>query len=501
MKRILKYNFLAMAALSLSLSSCYEDKGNYDYRELTTLNIDTVGTSIREEMTAIQLENFKMPVKVEYGGDKSKLQYEWKLYPQVVDKDEDEQYFADPVVLSRQEVLDTTIYEVPGKYYLVYTITDPTQDVKEYLRIKLNIESALSRGLCVLDEQDGVTDLHMIKTATLLTDLMPEDESVVHHVFSNVNGRTETDGRFVQQYGANRGNKKFFFFTEKGGYEMDPNSFKIRTDDFTSLFSFPMAITANPQAYMVTSRPMEVMVNDGYVYTLDHTIMGAVTFGDRLKGDYVAAPFLPNISTQNFATVIYDTKNGRFAPIDPFGSAVGSFNDTPEAEFNLNKIGLNMDIKYMENGFNGYTYAIFKDKDNNAYFMYVSDFSGKKEMPLNKYEMAACPDLNDQSIYAFAHMGNVCFYTSGSALYQYKYASKNEGTKVRDFNGETITTMQVFKKDGHPQDGKLLMISTAQAGKGKVYLIAFDELNGALDTQHMSVYEGFAQVKDVYFKE
>ena len=291
MNNILKFNFALLAGLALTAQSCYEDKGNYDYRELTALTIDTVNTGIKPEMTALQLENFKMPVNVKYAGDKSKLLYEWKIYPQDPQKPDDVINYDDPVILSTKEVLDTTIYEVPGKYYLVYTVTDPTYDVKEYLRVKLSIESALSRGLCVLDEKNGSDDLHIIKTATLLTDITVEEEKTVMNIFSNVNDRTETGGKFIQQFTPGWGSKVFYFFTETGGYTLDPNTFKINSDNYKDLFSFPMGIAAKPQAYMVTSNPAEMIIDDGLLYAFDHAMMGSSSFGDRVEGDYYAAPF------------------------------------------------------------------------------------------------------------------------------------------------------------------------------------------------------------------
>ncbi len=496
MKKIFEFRFFLLMTVVLGFSSCYEDKGNYDYEELKALVIDTTGNEVKAEMTAVQFENFKVPVKVSYAGDKSDLAFEWKIYPQNPQKPDEVAKFDSAVVLSRQEVFDTVIYEVPGKYYLTYTVTNRANDTKEYLTIKLNVESALSRGLCVLDEKDGFYDLHMIKTAKLLTDIKEEDEKIYDHVFTKVNDRTETAGKFLGQYNTN-----LYFFTETGAYVLNSNTFGIVSDDYRGLFSFALSINPKPQAFMLTSRPMEMIVNDGLVYKFDHMSWGTETFGDRLNGDYYAASFLPRISTSTFSTVIYDMKNGRFAPIDQFGSNVGEFEDNNEAEFNLNNIGKDQEIRYMENGFNDYTYAIFKNKTTSAYALYVADFSGREPMPVIKYDMSGCTGLDDNCLYAFGNRGNICFYASGSDLCQYKYASANTGAVVHTFVGETITNLKVFKKNGHAEDGKLLMVSTCTAaGEGKVYLIGFNELNGNLGAIGRP-YEGFGRIADVYFKE
>ena len=39
-----------------------------------------------------------------------------------------------------------------------------------------------------------------------------------------------------------------------------------------------------PEAYVITSRPLEMIVTNGLVYVWDHGSMGVTTFGDRLDG-------------------------------------------------------------------------------------------------------------------------------------------------------------------------------------------------------------------------
>lgn len=502
MNKILRIKWFLLIAIMVAFTSCYEDKGNYDYKELTSLTIDTVNSGIKPEMTAIQFERFRVPVTIKYAGDKKDLAYEWKIYPQNPQKPDDVSKYDSAVVLSYQEVFDTVIYEVPGKYKLTLMVTNHTNDTKEYLTIKLNVESALSRGLCVMDEKNGVYDLNMIKTAKLQTDLTVADEQIYYQVFSRVNERTVTNGKFLGWFlGYTSSPALLYFFTEDGGFTLNSNSFAIVSDDYKGLFSFPITISGVPQAFMVTSRPMEMIVDKGLVYAFDHRSTSNITFGDQLQGDYYAAPYLPRISTSTFATVIYDTKNGRFAPIGQFGTNVGEFPDNAGGEFDLNHIGMDMELKYMDNGFNAYTYSVFKNKTTSGYALYVADFSGKEALAVKKYDMSGCSDLNDNCLYAFAATGNICFYASGSNLYQYKYSSTNASVPLHSFAGETITGLKVFKMDGEAADGKWLMVSTyTSSGEGKVYLIEFNQLNGELG-EIPAGYGGFGRIVDFMYKK
>ena len=55
---------MLLLAVVAGLWSCYDDKGNYDYKNLISLQIDTLG--IKAEQTAYQFENFNVPVEVKY---------------------------------------------------------------------------------------------------------------------------------------------------------------------------------------------------------------------------------------------------------------------------------------------------------------------------------------------------------------------------------------------------------------------------------------------------
>ena len=497
---IIQIIFLLVAIFSLC--NCYDDKGNYDYKELTSLQIDTTG--IKAQQTAYQFENFKVPVDVKYAGNKEDLSYEWKIYPQVPQKDEDVTKYDSAVVLYTKAVFDTIIYEIPGAYYLTLTVTDHLQNIQEAFTLKLNVETLVSRGLCVMDENNGIYDLHLIKSAKLLPDILESDEQTYYHVYSGVNDLEITDGKFLGfvSVDAATDNKALYFFTETGGVTLDIDTYEIMSSDYPSWFSFPMSITPAPGAFMVTSRPIEMLINNGLVYVWDHTSMGVTTFGDRLNGDYEAAPYLPRISTSTFSTVIFDKKNKRFAPINIFGSQVGEFESTASGEFDLDDIGASKELKFMENGFNSYTYAVFYDTQTSEYALYVMDFSGTEASPVKKYAMDNCEGINGDSYYAFGNQGNVCFYSSGSDLCQYKYASTNAGTVVHAFTGETITGIKVFKNSGHAQDGKLLIVSTLTgSGEGKIYLVGFNELTGAIVDGTDKPYGGFGKIVDILYKE
>lgn len=490
---------IAIMLITLVISSnCFFDKGNYIYKEAILFEIDTIGKGISPEMTALQFENIKIPVAVKYAGDAKNLMYEWKIYPQNPKKDDNEQKFEPPLILSTKAILDTILYVIPNKYYLTLTVTDNTQDIKCFLTIKLNVETKLSRGVCVLDEKSGRFDLNIIRTSQIITDLPTGEDKTFFSLFSGVNNREIENGEFL---GFAASTNTLYVFTKDGGFKLNANTFMIDSDNYQSWYSFPTIIKGNPSAFLETKRPMEIIIDNGLLYVWDHITMGTTSFGDRLNGDYYAAPYLPNISTATFSTIIFDNKNKRFASVNQFGSNVGVLPSTSNTIFDLNNIGNSKQLLHMDNGFNDYTYAVFKDSETLDYNLYVADFSGNTASPIAIYDMNSCPDINENSYFAFANSGQFCFYSSGSKLYLYKYASTNQSEAVLTFTDETITGIKVYKDPNHEKNGKLLLISTLKNSyEGKLYLLGFNELNGLISKNDRQVFDGFGKIIDTLIR-
>lgn len=66
-------------------SACYEDKGNYDYRDLDEIIIDTAGAGIRTDYSVALQETLAIPLKVYCNGklvngsekDFPELEFKW----------------------------------------------------------------------------------------------------------------------------------------------------------------------------------------------------------------------------------------------------------------------------------------------------------------------------------------------------------------------------------------------------------------------------------------
>lgn len=513
MNKIFRKTIFLLAVAIMGVWGCYDDKGNYDYIDLPEINIDTTGLNIVDEKLAYQFEVLKLDPTINYPGDKGVLKYEWKLYPQKPQKPDNQTNYDSVEILSTEPVFNEIIYDVPGNYYMTLAVHDTKYDVKTYWTCKVKVESALSSGLCVLDEKEGINDIHLIKDKRLLPALDADLQGVTYNIYTKVNtDRPLNNAQFLGfkssiPWG---GENSFYVFEEDGGCSLMNTTYEVGTE-YDNLFTVSFGLKYKPQFYAPLAKgPTDVLISDSVIYAIESYMMAPTTFSEIL-GDYTAAPFVAEVNTTwNYAGIFFDVKHHRFMYLKPMDSkfAAGEFNTvTPGGVFNINNI--NKDLVWLEAGFNYITYGVFKDAS--AYQLYVTDFTqgSTTEDPtpakaMAIYDMNNCPGVNESSLFAFGSLGNVCYYSAGDKLYQYRYAdASNKATPIDGFPvaGEEITCMKILKKANHVQNGKLLMVATYKGGEGKVYLINFNELTGTLDIANMGEpYTGFGRIKDLQLK-
>lgn len=496
--------------LVTGLWGCYDDKGNYDYKELPGLEIDTTGLNISGEKIAYQFQTLLVDPKINYAGNKENLSYSWRLYPTNPVLDADKNKFDTIKPLATTPVFNEVIYNAPDSYYLTLTVEDKSVDVKYYWTCKIKVESELTSGLCVLDERDGEYDLNLIKSARLITNLNQEDEGALYNIFSQVNnGQKIEDGRFLGLSGSSVLNGVYVFAKNSNSYKLNFNTFESITEGFGDLFTFSLGITPDPACFArSTNGPTELFINDGLLYYVDHMAMGgAKTFGEVTGPVYDAAPFIAEVNTSTYTSVIFDKSQHRF--LGAARSTVKEFLNLPsDAVWNINKV--NKELVYLGSGMDNETYAVFNDEGTSNYYLYVANFteasSDENPTPAKAvaiYDMNNCPGVTNSTLFTFGNLGKVCYYAAGDKLYQYNYTeSANKANPIADFPaaGETITYLKVFKQNNHVQNGKTLIVGTWNGTEGKVYLVNFNEVSGTLDLKSTQSFGQFGKIVDALFK-
>ncbi|NML37821.1 hypothetical protein HHL17_11505 [Chitinophaga sp. G-6-1-13] len=137
--KLLSGMFLVAAAVS----SCYKDKGNYDYTELNELSLK--GLESRYERDQDDSLNIKVDLKGTQYADTSRFTYAWEI---------------GRVILSTKKDLHLKVNMATGDHLARFIVTDKDNGVKSYFRFSLRVVSATAGDLLlVLSNYNGRAEL------------------------------------------------------------------------------------------------------------------------------------------------------------------------------------------------------------------------------------------------------------------------------------------------------------------------------------------------------
>lgn len=118
----------------LFLVGCYEDKGNYEYSEISTITID----SIKESYTAQKYKTLKIKPEIKIDGALTdKLELIWEINGKVVSEEKTLNY----------EVLEDFSLE---SYFCRLTVTNSENNAKYFKTFNLNVVTPFHIGLIIL---------------------------------------------------------------------------------------------------------------------------------------------------------------------------------------------------------------------------------------------------------------------------------------------------------------------------------------------------------------
>ena len=505
MKKHISY-LLVLFAASFAATSCYKDKGNYDYTELGAFYIDDTGMKTYHAIPIFSV--LELNSGLIYDGNREDLEFMWRAYSSWST--------VAPTILSDEENLSAPIPMIPGEYTLEFRATEkPTGRIATFSHTVL-VESNGS-GILVLYKEDGLTDCGLISPKILFGHLDRDAVSLNMYTLANPDYPLTGDPVAIEMY-KDSNFQHISIFTEDDGVRISPNDMSI-TEKFEDFFAFAPR-TVKPQWYIApcgvtsatsdfeSSDGMEYFINDGVFYA--NVILfgfGSKTvFGERtMTGGYYAAPFV--LQGQGMS-VTYDTGAGRFISAGILATTLSQVGGE------LGTLG--KDLVAMHYGF-GAQYAanaILRDREpfTDKYHFYVINMSNNTTM--NKWEISNYANIAAATSFAFGRRAQLAFYTDGNAIYQIKYDMT--GNTIEDnavtawsglASGETITAMQLCPHPGrnltYNARERYLFVGTYNEStrEGKVYILEVNiETDGSLKAQPVGTYAGFGKIKDFGFK-
>ncbi|WP_181182462.1 PKD-like family lipoprotein [Sphingobacterium lumbrici] len=499
---------------------------NYKYKNLNTAFVDT--STFAKQMVTRQNEIFAITPVFKSGIDPTKLTYEWRLTKVEYAPDPFTGKYLD-TVLSTAQNLSVNIPFSPGPYILRLHVFDPANgNVAQIINTPLTVSSYALSGLMLLHGDANSCDVSTLVNSKVNT-LLPESvDSIQRNIFSIVNGKKiEGTARSIafKNHGANGADSKVYVFTHpNGGYRTDFGALNI-TDSYNTLFS--VTPPANVQGYGSIGAT-EFLINDGGVYTQGQSNpVGFKPFGVKNflgnsvnPSTYVATPYFAidfdKVSANNAANagVFYDQNARRFLAARNDNTISLFSGVAPVGGFSLSAAG-----KWMVYGEQGYSPSLLSPYFSRYWYCVMSDVNftnpisakvgtrkvyivdlGRLPDPnfpsdmtrsliltsnlrgIAVKDISLAQDIDDAQYFAFGNKGNIMYYATDKKVYMSNdYQTANLYYDINtNYPGNEITCMQVFKVNGHLNDGQLLYVALFDGTNSTLLQIPINGINGTI---------------------
>ena len=159
---------ICLLLLTVGLSGCYKDKGNYDYSSLP----QPVISGIPETCTAYVNTQLQIPVTLEWpDGELKDVSYEWRVNNKVI---------------STQKDLDVVItLDVKPSQRADFSVIDNESGVRTMKTFVMNVTTELAAGWFVLSNESDYSNLSFIREG---------DGLLYNNIYETANGEKLTKG-------------------------------------------------------------------------------------------------------------------------------------------------------------------------------------------------------------------------------------------------------------------------------------------------------------------
>lgn len=510
-------------------TSCADDKGNYDYKELEDVAI----SGIAQDISVLAFSDLNItPTFGQFDPSENEYEFEWKTI-QIGGE-------QDVHVIGTTKNLNYLVELISGQYKLLYTVKKKGSEIYYRTESNLRVNAVTSEGWLVLCSDNNRARLDMVSKVTGETyhDILQDsDMPELKNPYSIV---------YLPSYQADA-NSPFYLLAENGATRLGKDDF-IWKPEFDMTYEmgngqpvFPYNITA--------SAAMKMFISKGEAHYCDYSMQDGL-YGLKINKNYQAAQGIGcNIMTRNIFLpffLLYDVDSKQFtyynAGLSPMiGDYEAMLGETGlKALETLAGMGLpfisgtafdvpvgEYDYRYMENtkytpdggGYDGMTYTILTKGDNvYLYGFQMGDYyAGQSPVAECKYtinkayygDLSGCTDISRAEHFAFSSLKNFMYYSVGNQVYRINL-SENPLKAEPQFNlpGETITCLKfyLYTETDYANRSYDLIVGSQKTGDESTsgILRVYDGLDKEGDfyqAQPKETHTGFTKIVDVIFRE
>lgn len=490
-----KVYHLLVFVLSFLAVGCFEDKGNYNYTELS----EVTAKKFPESCHAIFMNMLHIDPEVSSSNPDDRFSYLWTLNPK---PDDLSSVLVDVDTIGTGSVLDYLVKVRRGSYELGLWVTNESNGNATFYKSDLTVSSEFSTGFYVLKEMDGATEL----------DLHLPDGKVVRNVIETVSGKKWND----RPIGLGIIPLASYVDKTMGDYAWTP-MISVCTENDVKVFNVEdMSVIMDHSAMFYTDVPKEKP------YYMWHNVFGVAYMSDL--GLYFSKQLPPSYPTsgqygfpQRFGEYkpnkqgvfdgwgffFFDELNKRFLCMDYNGEILnfdeeGEFpNDIPHKLLYFGR--------HQVDEYSGTGYAIFEDgAESSKRYLYTLNLSVMTSANpiLSVLTIPAESGLISADLYAVnERTANVMHFVKDKQLYMYDLVRNEEfffQPEGLDRSEEIVyISNRYYYAENESEKFDYLAIGTQKGNEYKLYL--YNTLGGYTDGAPQRVLKGEGQIVKLHY--
>jgi hypothetical protein len=509
-----------MVCISICLISCYKDKGNYDYKPLEQVLIDTAKRNIMESYAIIRYDELVINPRIVFNQMEvtspdqvsGKLTFTWAIYPATTGTQHKRDTISNDVTLRKP------ISKPAGRWVVILSVKNLLTQVEEYMKFNVQVDEQLSDGWMLLYEKNGNTDVGLI------VDDWTKKNVVQSRTFAdmlrNSNGAPLLgEPRGLLHSPSTLSTAEVLIASSRDVVAVERSSFQVLYPIDKLFWSFSSG--GEIKTISANNGRKEVIIYNNRIHTVNHNNSNSNYrinfFSAAYNGTYGdLAPWSATAFGPGFEAVVYDQTNKKFLNIPAGGTSVRSFDiQASNAPFDVNNVGLDPEAFDWGRGNGtpavGYEYSVMKNSTER--FLLVSNFTNAlaPQIAIAKYPITGIPITTPIRTLSSAFGGNYALIGTDRAVYLHRY---QQGVSVAaEWQApldEDITCVRLQKFYQNPAVAALLLprpntvvyIATFNTGTkvGKVYAYVIDQTNGTINKSTERVYTGFGKITDMTYK-
>lgn len=502
-------------------TSCYKDKGNYDYKPLDKVVIDTANRNIKSDYSIFRYDELMINPRILFNEQEvtsteqvsGKLAFTWAIYQATSGG---KLYTRDTI--SNELTLRKPIQKPAGRWIVVLAVKDLSTNVEEYMKFTIQVDEQLSDGWMLLYEKNGNTEVGLIVDDWTKKNVV--QTRTFSDMFQSSNGYPLLgEPRGLMHSASTLGTQEVVIASARDLVAVEKSSFQV----FYPMEKLFWSFTAGGEIKSLSANNArkEVIIYNNRIHSVNHTTSSSNNrinfFGSPYNGNYGdLAQWSATAFGASFEAVVYDKTNKKFLNIPTNGTAVQSFaTQALTAAFDVNNVGLDPEAFDWGRGNGtpnvGYEYAVMKNATDR--FLLVSNFTNAvtTQIAIGKYPVTGIPLATPIRSINSAFGGNYALIGTEKTLYLHRYQQNSLASAEWEAPAnEELTCVRLQKFYYNPAVTSLLLprpntvvyISTWNEGTkvGKVYAYIIDQTNGTINKSTERVYGGFGKIKDMTYK-